>query len=513
MIVVYHQNNKVVAVEREEINVDFSGSNIPKVLFAIAEEYPDELLIWCDINFKSNLNLSRVQTIFHHRKIMASYNPFENSFLPKAIGYIEESPFIEINKKTSYPTWQMSSCVGGIFTSVLLTLKEDVKGTNNFYYFLHSVARLAMPKGLFCYSEPELLKGFLSLNQKNKKRIYILFRFVKQHYKTRWVFLLFLNLFLYERKIAFLPLVFSLFYSDRKLTNNLLASIQIQSTKKVIDDKTIDVIIPTIGRKNYLYDVLKDFAQQTYLPKNIIIVEQNPNLESKSELDYLTSESWPFAIKHIFIHQAGACNARNLALAEVTSEWVFMADDDIRFEGNFIENVWDHIKQTSCEQITLGCYGIDYPDEKKEKKSMQWVSFGSGCSVVKAENIRKINYDIKYEFGYGEDADFGMQMRHSGHDVIYFSKPEILHLQAPIGGFRTKPVLAWHNEKVQPKPSPTVMLYKQKYATSQQLSGYKTLLFLKFYSNQKIKNPIRYYTNFQKQWKQSVVWANYLKNS
>lgn len=57
------------------------------------------------------------------------------------------------------------------------------------------------------------------------------------------------------------------------------------------------------------------------------------------------------------------------------------------------------------------------------------------------------------------------------------------------------------------------MLYKQKYATSQQLSGYKTLLFLKFYSNQKIKNPIRYYTNFQKQWKQSVVWANYLKNS
>ena len=64
-----------------------------------------------------------------------------------------------------------------------------------------------------------------------------------------------------------------------------------------------------------------------------------------------------------------------------------------------------------------------------------------------------------FEFGFGEDADFGMQLRNQGYDVLYLPEPEILHLKAPIGGFRTKPVLQWQNESIQPKPSPTVMLY------------------------------------------------------
>ena len=45
------------------------------------------------------------------------------------------------------------------------------------------------------------------------------------------------------------------------------------------------------------------------------------------KLDYLTSEEWPFVIKHIFTHQSGACNARNLALAQMTSEWFYNRKD------------------------------------------------------------------------------------------------------------------------------------------------------------------------------------------
>jgi hypothetical protein len=103
-----------------------------------------------------------------------------------------------------------------------------------------------------------------------------------------------------------------------------------------------------------------------------------------------------------------------------------------------------------------------------------------------------------------------MQLRHQGHDVLYFPHPEILHLKAPIGGFRTKPQLLWIDDKVQPKPSPTVMLYILSNNTKQQLLGYKTTLFLKYYKHQKIKNPLSYLLYFQKQWKQSVFWANQL---
>ena len=114
-------------------------------------------------------------------------------------------------------------------------------------------------------------------------------------------------------------------------------SISVHSSITVVDKFTIDVIIPTIGRKKYLYDVLKDLANQTVVPKNVIIVEQNPDEGSKSELDYLQNQSWPFLIKHTFINKTGACNARNMALQQIESDWIFMADDDIRFEKDILE--------------------------------------------------------------------------------------------------------------------------------------------------------------------------------
>jgi glycosyltransferase involved in cell wall biosynthesis len=367
-----------------------------------------------------------------------------------------------------------------------------------------------MPLGLLCYSEPRLLKAGEFKNN-NKASIYILFRFVKQHYKTRWVFLLLLNLVLYESKFPLLPLLFSFFYRDRKNDTISLDSIIIESSRKVIDRSTVDVIIPTIGRKNYLFDVLKDFSKQTLLPSKIIIVEQNPEELSKSELDYIYGEKWPFKIEHFFIHQAGACNARNLALNQVESEWVFFADDDIRIADDFIQKTFLNIEKFGTKALSISC--LQKEEKQFFKNVFQWGSFGSGCSFVFAEILNNCTFNMGYEFGFGEDSDFGMQLRNQGCDVLYLPKPEILHLKAAVGGFRTKPVLPWQKESIQPKPSPTVMLYLILHNTQEQLSGYKTTLFFKFYKHQKIKNPYRYFKMFQKQWDQSLFWANQLKKT
>lgn len=510
MIIVYHENNKVIGVNDGIKKLSFSDKNIAVTLFEIAIAFPEELVIWCHSDFKSNLNVAEFHTIFHHQKIMASYNPFQNSFLSDAIGYVEESPFLNINKNVIYPTWLMSSSVGGIHASVLLALKEDVKVSYNLDYFLYSLAKLAMPHGLFCYSEPKLLCGIKYQNKIHKNSNFILFRFVKQHYKTRWIFLLFLNFLLYKNRIALLPLFYSFLYSQRKLKDNLLEKIDVQSTKRVVELGTVDVIIPTIGRKEYLYDVLKDLAKQTHLPKNVIIVEQNPNPDSVSELDYLENEIWNFDIKHIFTHQAGACNARNLALAEVKSEWVFLNDDDNRFKNDLIDKTLENCIKYGTEVASNSYLRLN--EKKEANEVVQSSIFGSGNSFLKSDLLNLISFRKGFEFGYGEDSDFGMQLRNLGTDILYFPNPEIIHLKAPIGGFRTKPVLAWQKDVIQPKPSPTVMLYKILHLNEKQIKGYKTILFLKFYKKQSIKNPIRYFSNFKKQWKRSLYWANQLRN-
>ncbi|MGL5111842.1 MAG: glycosyltransferase family 2 protein, partial [Flavobacterium sp.] len=110
-----------------------------------------------------------------------------------------------------------------------------------------------------------------------------------------------------------------------------------------------------------------------------------------------------------------------------------------------------------------------------------------------------------------EDTDFGLQLRNVGVDIVYFPTPGITHLKAPMGGFRTKPDLQWKEEPIPPKPSPTIMYLKQKYDSREQILGYKTILFFKYYRLQSIKNPFRYFVTFQQQWKVSNFWANLLK--
>jgi glycosyltransferase involved in cell wall biosynthesis len=481
---------------------------IAEGLLELALQFPESLIVWCHQDLNEHFNSKEIGNLFHHDKLLLSYNPSNISFIDSAIGYVDVSLFIQINKAVPYPTWQMSSAVGGVQAEVLLALNNEIPLDANFDYFLCSLAKSLMPKGLLCYSEPRLLKSH-SKSVAPKTSSYTLFRFVKQHYKTRWVVLLFFNLFLYERKFPFLPFLFSFFFKNRSKVNINLDAIKVQSSKKVVGQATVDVIIPTIGRKNYLYDVLKDFSKQTLLPKKIVIVEQNPDAESTSELDYLTNEKWPFEIQHLFIHLAGACNARNLALNQTQSEWVFLADDDNRFEATLLSDIFSKIEQYGNLVVTTS-----YPqrgESKKYEKVIQWPTFGAGNSFVRRDLLEKVRFNIGFEFGYGEDVDFGMQLRYQGHDVLFLPEPEILHLKAPIGGFRTKPILQWQNDDIQPKPSPTIMLCQLLHTTPAQINSYKATLFFKYYRHQKIKNPIRYYYNFQKQWARSVFWANELK--
>ena len=100
-----------------------------------------------------------------------------------------------------------------------------------------------------------------------------------------------------------------------------------------------------------------------------------------------------------------------------------------------------------------------------------------------------------------------MQLRNNGTDVIHFPLPKINHLKAPIGGFRTKPILKWSNDLVLPKPSPTIVLNYLKYRTKEQFLAYKTIYFLKKWKNDKKVNPISFFNEASLHWDSSEKWA------
>lgn len=505
MIIVYHNNNKVDSVFdhqlQEEILVE--EKHILKTLMHLASICNDRILVWCRLDCKELLNHETIFKSFEIKNIMVSYG--NGCYLPDAIGYVENSPFVNVKTSVRYPTWLMHSTVGAIYTTSLLKFK-DLKFYNDFEYDLNSIAKQGMPKGLFCYSEPKLL---LKQNKFSEKPagLFTLFRFVKQHYRTRWVFLLCLNFLWHERKLTFLPLLYSSFYRNRKFKGSIL--LETLTSGSIAKLPSIDVIIPTIGRVNYLHDVLKDLAKQSHLPHKVIIVEQNPEDGSKTSLDFIYSESWPFKIDHYFIHQTGVCNARNLALKQVVSEYVYLADDDNKFEHDLIEKTLHQMLTFNFDVVSLSY--LQKNEVEPLKQPIQWPTFGAGCSIMRSSYLKSASFNMALEFGYGEDVDFGMQLRNSGADVIYLPHINILHLKAPIGGFRTTFKQPWINDSLQPKPSPTVMLNTITNKTDWQISGYKTTLCLNYYFVQEVKNPFRYFKKFKKQWESSVHWANVLK--
>ncbi|MGK0174915.1 MAG: glycosyltransferase involved in cell wall biosynthesis [Ulvibacter sp.] len=511
MIVVLHQNNRIVRVLNEklkDLKFDITGS-LTNTFFSVAKTHPDDLILWCHEAYFENFNFTNIDQIFHHPKMMVSYSVTNHKYLTERIGYVEDSPFINVKFDVSYPTWLMSSDVGGVHAQVLNTLNPKDFQNKNLDLFLNSVAKIGMPAGLLCYSNPKLLLGD---PQPEKETVpasnYQLYRFVKEHYKAGWVFFIFLAQIIYERKLHLFSLIMSFFYLRKKFKVEAFSKMEGPSKKLNDETKTVDVIIPTLGRKVFLLDVLNDLAAQTILPKRVIIVEQNSDPNAISELDYLTSESWPFQITHRFIHQTGACNARNIAIKELESEWVFMADDDIRIPKNTIEKVLEFFETYKCKVVTLNC--LREGDITFRQPIRQWNSFGSGCSAVASEVVKTTFFNMSFEHGFGEDTDYGMQLRNKGYDVLYNPFIQLKHLKAAVGGFRETIQRPWELSNILPKPSPTIMLYRIKHTTKQQLQAYKVLLFIKYYRKQAVKNPIAYIQKMNMAWNSSVNWANKL---
>ncbi len=515
MIIIVHDKKCVLEIfwEDSKQNLTFNKTaSVGSVFKEIAIKNPEALIIWVYKPFKAFINVENITSIFHHRMIMASYSVNGKFVISEQIGYIENKPYANVSRTVKYPTWQMSSDIGGIYAKTFNTISKTITAHKNFDFFITSVAKHNMTQGLLCYSNPLFLKKNIPV--KSCKEIlnnnYLLFKFVKQNYKWFWVFNLFLCYVLFEKKGPIFPFLYGFCFKQNKKRVNL-NPLTYQSSLKVVKDKSIDVIIPTIGRKDSLYDVLKDLSKQTFLPKHVIIVEQNPLLGSKTELDYLANQEWPFKIIHKFIHQTGACNARNLALSFVKSAWVLLGDDDNRFDTDLIERLFKSIEKLGVKAATT--MYVQPNEESVYLKTNQTDIFGSGNSIIKAEVLKEVAFDMAFEFGYGEDSDFGMQLRKTGYDVIYFPEIKITHLKLPFGGFRTKYVPIWSKDNIQPKPAPTIMVLMLKHFNNFQRKGYMYVLFFKFYKKQRIKNPFVYLKRFKQQWKRSEYWGmQLLKN-
>ena len=158
MIIIAHNNNEVSSVfdirTQKAIIIDYSKPI--QILLCLAKKYPDQILVWCHDSYKEIIDIEVIKSALYIKNLMISYG--HQNYFPDEIGYVEDSPFLKVNKKVKFPTWLMSSAVGAIYASQLLKFEGVIDQRDSLDYLLNSIAKLGMPNGLWWYSDPSLLK-------------------------------------------------------------------------------------------------------------------------------------------------------------------------------------------------------------------------------------------------------------------------------------------------------------------------------------------------------------------
>lgn len=512
MIVVFHKSNKVSKVEAygEGIQLDaieLVGLSLTKTLVTLGKTFPDQILVWCRVELESWLDLTAISKLVRHPLNLISYRQSGDAF-QYSLDYLDFSTSIKVQPEVRYPTWKMSSTVGAAFGILFEKFSKHKYQIEDPDFFFSAIAKAYQPHGLLSYQEPKLMLPEAPQITEDIQNEQSVFRFARQLFSFQWSFFLLVAKVIFEGKWNLLSFLSASFHPkltvDTEDLNALRPAIQPINPEEI----TLDILIPTLGREQYVYDLLRDLAVQTLLPKKVIIIEQEREDGIGSQMPFLTAEYWPFEIDHTFTIQRGPCFARNIGLEKITADWVFMADDDIRLDQTMLEDIFSQIQSLKVEAATVSCLLKGQREENQFPH--QTHIFGAGCSMVRREIVAQVRFDMAYEFGYAEDSDFGAQIRNLGYDVLYIPSPTILHLKAPMGGFRSKVAYSWDREPVLPKPSPTVMLFWKRHFSPKQFQGNKLMLFVKFFAKRGVKSAFRFVKEFKIKWNISLKYTNKL---
>lgn len=195
-------------------------------------------------------------------------------------------------------------------------------------------------------------------------------------------------------------------------------------------------IIPTIGRKEEVAQLLSSIKSNVKYTYEIIIVDQNNN----NLLDDIVNEfKDSMRIEHLKVNFKGASKARNYGVKFAKGEIINFPDDDSEFSDKLIEKVWNIFKTELQVDILFG-KAIDKNNMQssviKFKDSKEVVCFNNVYKTtveftmfIKKDSFISIggfdeNLGVGTYCGADEGADFVIRALNAGKQIIY--NPEII---------------------------------------------------------------------------------------
>ncbi len=222
----------------------------------------------------------------------------------------------------------------------------------------------------------------------------------------------------------------------------------------------LSVVIPTLNRGRLFHDTVRQVLQQRYADFDLWLIDQSdpPGRASNEELVATLSDP---RVHYLHLDVKGLPNARNEALARVTSEIVLFLDDDvILLDDGFLDA---HVAVYADPKVG-GVTGriVERSVRPNAKDTAAHISPGGrtitnmwGTVRREIESCKGANMSFRraaidqvggFDRRLGgtallEDTDFSYRVRAAGWTLIYDPACELVHLSAPSGGVRVEDAL------------------------------------------------------------------------
>jgi GT2 family glycosyltransferase len=197
---------------------------------------------------------------------------------------------------------------------------------------------------------------------------------------------------------------------------------------------TVSVLIPTLERYPYLFNLLECLRLQTVPPLEIIVVDQT----SGEDRDV----AWPerFAdlpLRVIWRDQAGQCTSRNAGLQCARGDTVLFLDDDDEAPPDLIARHLAFLHRfevdASCgvAEETGGALPVDFTLIRDSDV------FPTNNSLLRTAALERSGlFDLAFERGERADHDLGTRLYLSGARLGLNPTAAVVHRHAPRGGLR-----------------------------------------------------------------------------
>ena len=354
-----------------------------------------------------------------------------------------------------------------LYHPIILPLSEDIDIQPDERYQTEAaqnadIAYRAWNKGCLIEATEQQAMQIKSLGKPSLKDEYI---FIKKYWGLPWVlFALLLRIFTFKNIFKELTAFFS--SAGIKRINPYSHPVAVNgykefSSKLILSNPLVAVIIPTLNRYEYLQDVLDDLQKQTYKNFEVLVYDQS------DDFDKLFYEQFSLNLKVHIQKEKLLWTARNNAVKATDAEHLLFFDDDSRVQPNWIAEhlkCLDFFKADISAGVSLAAIGGKVPESYNY---FRWADqFDSGNALVKRSVFESIGlFDEQFNGMRMGDGEFGLRAYMHGFKSISNYKATRVHLKVSTGGLRE--LGSWDGFRpikwVAPKPIPSVVYLYKKY--------------------------------------------------